>query len=364
MSRARHFVIRRDATRKKVSTQRTTIVDVARAAGVSVATASNAINNQPSVRPRTKERVDLAALRLGYTPNVYARRMRTTGVRTIGFFSTFPYQIPGGSTRHSFVLDMAAITAVTAIQNDLALLLVPQTLSDPTSLNGLAIDGALVVEPTADDPYIQQLRTRKIPFVTIGSPPFSSAYVDTRTTEAAVLMLDHLVKTSARHIVLLVGRAERPTQSKIEAAYTSFCAQRRLKAQVVRVDDDRGEDAAYSATVELVKQGHVDAIFAPFDAYAVAAVRALNDLKVRIPQEIRVATRNDGNRARDSHPPITAVDLHLDVVAQLAIDLLLRQLRDGISVRRLMAPPPTLVERQSTRVAARTNTVRVVRKAT
>ncbi len=322
---------------------------MARAAGVSVATASNAINNHPSVRAKTKEKVDIAARRLGYTPNVYARRMRTTGTRTIGFFSTFPYQIAGSSTRHSFVLDMVAISAVAAIQNGLALLLIPQTPADPAELSGLAIDGALVVEPTLDDPYIEQLRARKIPFVTIGSPPFPSTFIDMRTAEAALLILDHLAKSGARHIVLMVGDIERPTQSEIETTYRSFCAARGLQPQVVRVDDERGEDAAFSATVDIVKRGRVDAIFAPFDAYAVAAVKALNTLAIRIPDDIRVATRNDGNRARDSDPPITAIDLHLDVVAQQAIDLLLLQLQGKTPAQKSLAPAPSIVIRRSTK---------------
>jgi DNA-binding LacI/PurR family transcriptional regulator len=169
-----------------------------------------------------------------------------------------------------------------------------------------------------------------------------------RTAEAALLILDHLAKTAARHIVLVVGKIERPTQSEIEATYLGFCSACGMEPQIVRVDDERGEDAAYSATIELVKRSRVDAIFAPFDAYAVAAVKALNALKARIPEDIRVATRNDGNRARDSDPPITAIDLHLDVVAQQAIDLLLSQLQTGLSERQLPAPPPTIVVRQST----------------
>ena len=306
------------------------------------------MNDHPSVRAQTKDRVHVAARRLGYTPNVYARRMRTTGIRTIGFFSTFPYQIARGSTRHSFVLDVAATAAISAVQSGLALLLVPQLLlSGPASLSGLAIDGALIVEPTTDDPYVEQLRARKIPLVTIGRPPFPAAHIDMQTDDAAELVLEHLADMSARKIVLMVGTIERPTQSAIEAIYRSFCAQRGMKANVVRVDDDGGEDAAYAATLQLVKERQVDAIFAPFDAYAVAVVRALNALDVRIPEDIRVATRNDGNRARDASPPITAVDLHLDEVTQLAMNLLLEQLRSGVSVQSMKAPPPTLVPRQS-----------------
>ena len=66
--------------------KKATIRDVAREAGVSVATASNAMNNPEIVRPRTREAILEAARRLSYVPNAAGKRLRAKQSKTIGLF--------------------------------------------------------------------------------------------------------------------------------------------------------------------------------------------------------------------------------------------------------------------------------------
>ncbi len=68
----------------------------------------------------------------------------------------------------------------------------------------------------------------------------------------------------------------------------------------------------------------------------------------RVPDDLRIVTRYDGVRARECRPPLTALDLHLDEIAKLAVNLLLEHVRGDQSRRRVMAAQPTLVPRAST----------------
>ncbi|GAB3973980.1 LacI family DNA-binding transcriptional regulator [Actinoallomurus acanthiterrae] len=74
-----------DGTGPKSGRRRPTVADVAREAGVSVATAGRALGNYGRVRDDLRERVQAAAARLGYEPNVVARSMRSGGTQSIGF---------------------------------------------------------------------------------------------------------------------------------------------------------------------------------------------------------------------------------------------------------------------------------------
>ena len=85
----------------------------------------------------------------------------------------------------------------------------------------------------------------------------------------------------------------------------------------------------------------------PVDAFATGAVAAIVESGRRIPDDVMVATRYDGVRARTSVPPLTAVDLHLEEVSQQAIALLFDHLRGDTATRRVDGPAAQLVPRLS-----------------
>lgn len=331
--------------------KRPTIVDVARLAGVSAATVSNAMNNRRYVDATTKLRIDAAAAQLGYTPNVHARRMRAGGIGTIGLFSSMPFAISGYASRLGFLMEIAATAAVSALENGYALLLVPSRTADVPPFEELAIDGAIVVEPERDDAYVAQLRRRAIPLVTIGKQldAAPTAAVDMRSGEATRLVIDHLRVTGARHIALVTGAAQRTANVEAEAAYTLLARSHGNTPLVLHVEEAGGEEAAYNATLRLLHEHpEIDGIFASVDTFAAGCLRALKSSGRAVPGDVRLATRFDGLRAREADPPLTAVDMHLDAVAGAALELLLEQLRTGSTGRVVAAPAPALVVRRST----------------
>ncbi len=222
---------------------RATILDVAREAGVSAASVSNAINGRRYVEAGTRQRILAAAKRLGYTPNVHARSLRHSGVGTIGLFSSMPFAVSGRESRLGFLMEIAATAAVSALQNGFALLLVPPDGPDLPRFDGLAIDAALVIEPSAGDPYVAQLRDRGIPHVTIGRQPgvrVGAASVDLRSAETARLLCEHLWPSSKR-VALMIGSAQRTSYIETEAVYSEFASALGLEPAIARVDENGGE---------------------------------------------------------------------------------------------------------------------------
>src|SRR5262249_25567601 len=131
--------------------QRITITDVAREAGVSITTVSHALSGKGYVDPATRERVQEVAGKRGYRPNVRAQRLRRGGGHTSALLSWMPFAVAAGPSRLGFMMEIAAVAAAAALTKGLALVLVPPVEGSELPLDSLDVDGALVIEPTADD---------------------------------------------------------------------------------------------------------------------------------------------------------------------------------------------------------------------
>ncbi|GAC1389565.1 MAG: substrate-binding domain-containing protein [Variovorax sp.] len=331
--------------------RRVNITDVAREAGVSPTTVSHALNGRGQVDARTRERVEKAALTLGYRPNRHAQRLRTGEAHMIVLLSSMPFAVAGGPSRLGFLMEIAAVAAAAALTRSLALVLAPPVETGQMPLELLDVDGALVVEPSARDPNVEYLKRRGLPVVAIGKP--SSArdtipYVDIHSAQTTGLLLDHLYAQGARKVAMVLGSAQRNSYVEAEATYRTTVAVRGQSCLLSVVDETRGEDGGYEAARALmVAHPDIDAFCIPVDAFAVGAVRALAQSGHRVPQDVMIATRYDGVRARMCDPPLTAVNLHLDEIARQAIDLLFDHLHGDTTCRRVAGPDPQLVLRKS-----------------
>lgn len=334
--------------------RRPTVKDVARIAGVSQGTVSNALSGMRGVDPETRQRIDQAIATLGYIPNLAARRMRTGRTNTIAVMTSMPAAVSAGSSRLGFLMEIAASAAIHALDYNSALVLVPPVADPAVALRHVAMDGAIVIEPQTDDAFLSLLKQRGVPVVVIGEPPASHPsggdlpWVDLHYTRTAELLLSHLLEQGARRIALILGTSSRASQSTTEVIYQAWMLLRGIPPCVIRVPETEGEEGAYQATRYLLTNNpDVDAIFVPVDAFATGAMRALRDEGRTVPDDVRVVTRYDGLRAREERPALTAIDLHLDQVAALATRLLM-DLIAGKEIQQVTEGPlPSLVARGS-----------------
>ncbi|WP_028223042.1 LacI family DNA-binding transcriptional regulator [Paraburkholderia oxyphila] len=329
---------------------RPTIADVARAAGVSTTTVSHALNDKGYVDPQTRQRVKDVARELGYRPSVRAQRLRTGEARTIALISSMPFEIAGGASRLGFLMEVAAVAAAAALTRGLALVLVPPVMAGRLPLEQLDIDGAIVIEPTADDANVTHLQERGLPVVCLGRLPGNDAvpYVDIHSFATTALLLRHLHEQGSRQIALLIGAQQRNSYVESRAAYERFCAEHGMTPVIAVADEAGGEEAGREACAALLQQHpQLDGLCALVDAFAVGAVQGLADAGRRVPGDVRIATRYDGIRARSCRPPLTAVDLHLDEMASQAVALLFDHLAGKGGAPSATPADPSLVIRES-----------------
>ena len=262
------------------SIERPTITDVARDVGVSPATVSNALTGRRPVDPGTGKRVAEAAMRLGYTPNLRARQLRTGRADTIAIFSSMPSSIAGGRSRMGFLLEIAGAAAAKSLQRGIALMLVPPMEIGWESPRDFHIDGAIVVEPLADDVEVAALRNRNVAVVTIGRQPGSRdiPFVDLQSSATTNTILKHLVDQSARNIALIIGAEQRNSYLEAQQTYQAFARRHRMRPEIIKIEEAGGEAAAQAATDDLLRRrADIDGIYASVDVFADGALRALID---------------------------------------------------------------------------------------
>ncbi|MEL6103058.1 MAG: LacI family DNA-binding transcriptional regulator, partial [Pseudomonadota bacterium] len=284
--------------------QRTTIVDVARASGVSPATVSNTITGKKRVDEATRARIEKAIKDLGYVPNTAARGMRTGRTHAIAIYSSMPTGVAAGASKLGFLMELAASAAVTAMERNTSLVLVPPISDASQVLNSVAIDGALLLEPLQNDPVLDVMQRRGIPTVTIGAPVGQTCpYVALNYAAMATMLISHLVEKGARAFPLVIGQSPRSTNIVFEEVYRQQATLLGMAPVVLRVDEADAEANARRCIAQLIADAApLDAILVPIDAMATGAMRALKDAGLTVPTDVGVATRYDGVRARSEDP--------------------------------------------------------------
>src|SRR4051795_4081035 len=190
-----------------------TVTDVAREAGVSVATAGRALGNYGKVRPELRERVLATAERLGYSPNVVARSMRSGGTRSIGFVGV-------DISNPFFAIAMRGVCDVAREEGYEPILANSDDRIDieRTAVRVLLekqVEG-IVVSPTSvtDVEHLERAQSVGVPIVLLdrASAGLHADSVVIDNVGAARVAVDHLLDLGHRRIGLLasIDPAERP----------------------------------------------------------------------------------------------------------------------------------------------------------
>lgn len=336
----------------KILLRRATIVDVARHAGVSPATVSNTLSGKRRVEAATRERIEHAIRELGYRPNIAAQNIRTGRTNLIAVVSSMPTTISGGGSRLGFLMEIASSAAAFALEHDLALVLVPSAARPEHVLAHVAVDGALIIEPQQDDVFIAAFRARSVPIVSIGqSFDPMLPYVDLDYHGIARLLIDHLIKRGARRFPLIIGAEQRMSYTSMREVFEQVAASRGMEPHVILVEEAQGEDGGYHAIHRAMQlDPDFDAVLVPVDTFATGVMRGLRELGKKVPDDVMVATRYDGWRAKMEKPALTAIDLRLDQIADVATRRL-ASLINGTDIAASSTPAlsPGLIPRTSTR---------------
>ncbi|MFC5381742.1 LacI family DNA-binding transcriptional regulator [Aquipuribacter nitratireducens] len=332
-----------------MSAGRVTITDVARTAGVSVATVSKVINGRYGVAAATTERVQQVIDTLGYESSLVARSLRSHRTNVVGIlvaeFEPFSTEILKGASAAIAGTGYELLAYSGGGRHGSEVGWEKRYLS---RLSGTLIDGAVLVTPTVVDP------DGGVPVVAIDphTGPADMPTVDSDNLAGAVLAVEHLLALGHRRIGHLGGRPDLESSRLRELGYRQAlqAAGVTVDPALVRVGGYASDTATGPARELLSLPERPTALFAANDTSALAAVEVALELGLRVPEDVSVVGFDNVPESALSRPPLTTVAQPMQRMGREAVELLLHLL-DGSGEERAthVRLPTELVARASTR---------------
>ncbi|HEY0953800.1 MAG TPA: LacI family DNA-binding transcriptional regulator [Roseateles sp.] len=323
-----------------------TIKDVARVAGVSVATVSRALNGADNVLPDTRQRILDAARELRYAPSGAARSLITRKTDTVGallpdlhgeFFSELIRGIDQAARSRGLHLLLSS-------SHDDA----DEAAAALRAMNG-RVDGLVVMSPHADDDFLAQNLPHNLPAVLLNSgvrrPSQRVFAVD--NYGGAREMTEHLVRSGRRRIAFLGGPAANFEARERERGYRAGLGR---GTQPWLLDGDfseTGGQRAGAALLALPASQRPDAVFAANDIMAIGLLGALQAGGVRVPEDIALAGFDDIPVARYVSPALTTMHVPIAALGSQALDALADALEGPAAGVDATVMPVQLVVRRS-----------------
>lgn len=311
------------------SRRRPTIHDVARSAGVSPTTVSDALNGKGRVDASTRERVHRAAGELGYRASRLAQGLQSGRTSTLGFMLPHGHAVAGTKDFFGidFYLELAVGAAQAAFGRRNGLTLLPETRTT-AELAEFPLDGVIVNDPIREDPRLRSLDELGLRYVTVERAvdrPGHRRWVGSDTRAGTLAALDHLAARGADRIALLTVGLSWAWLADTRAAYEDWCAAHAQRPSIVDAGPT-GLDVTSLPAIDrsqLSELGEADAVFTASDRYAVSVARALTEDGRRVGQDVLLACGVDSRYAQDDTLSITALHQRPVALGEAAIDLLL-----------------------------------------
>lgn len=316
-----------------------TILTVAREAGVSKTTASDALRGSGRVSERTRETVARVAERLGYVPNGSARHLRKASTGTIGL------HVPEVLTRSSYYMSFVFGVVEQAARHDYDVTLIT---SGQRRARPPRVDGLVLGDPLGGDPVVESLMATGLPTVSCERFPGARQADGVVWSEHAPMLhrlLDHLGSAGSTRPALIVAGDESDWAASLHRGYLEWCAAKGVTPRVRRVSfDATGEEIRAAARTLLTPgPGAVDALVcAPAGAATEVApmVREAGAL---------LASCVDSAATRMADPPITSIDLRPREAGASCAELLFELLSGAAEPGTERVHPIELELRASTR---------------
>ncbi len=326
------------------------MADVAARAGTSPSAVSRALNGRPGVRPDVREAVLRAASELGYSAHPAARNLALgrTGLvslviadRDVVVGTTFFSELVASVVTE---LDSAEYQTVLVLPHELD----PRAVDSKLRLE--RFDGCVVIGHRSSDPILRHALSRDVPVVTLGRPSSNGLpFVDIDNVASAEETTAHLLSLGRSRIGVLAGPQDttwgadrvQGYRTAIELAGLTFDP---TSVEVCPLTSNGGQTGMLRL---LERCPDLDLLLISSESHLPGALAALAASGRRVPDDIAVATFDDGSAAQLASPPITSVRQPLNELGHELGRLILETIqgRRHVSAVTMAA---TLVVREST----------------
>ncbi|MFD1268792.1 LacI family DNA-binding transcriptional regulator [Paenibacillus motobuensis] len=302
-----------------------TIKDVAREAGVSISTVSNALNGVDVLTPETKSHVLKVAKRMNYVPNLNGKLLKSGKTKMLGFFTT------SVSGPYFYILVESMARECERLGYGLNVFVTKDKQVIMSNILGRRVDGVVIYEELKiDENDIAAMEKDKIKAV------FLDRVIENETM-GSVIFDSYVAGYEAAKYLISLGHKKIAYISGVDTMYDSV--QRRegylaaLRDHQLETDEDfilQGyfeEEGSYNAVKSFLRSHHdkvPDAYLAGNDLSAIGCIRALKSEGYRVPEDVSVMGFDDIEIAQYFSPPLTTVRNQIARQGMLVIDHLVR----------------------------------------
>jgi len=329
-------------------TKMATIKDVAAKAGVSTATVSRVLNGE-RVKKETKDRVLAAMEALGYRPNLVARSLKTQKTQIIGFvvpdFGPFFMRVAEAVEE---VLNRYGYNLIVCNSNeDLT-----REIERVQMLVERQVDGLLVVATSNSSAHLVEARNKGIPVVLVDrlvkDMQIDSVLVD--NVNGAYQAVEHLVTMGYRRIGVINGRQEVTTGEERYRGYLRVFEDYNLPVaeELIRTGDFSSQSGYVLIKELMALPDPPQAVFIANCYMAIGAMLAINELGIRVPEDLAIVAFDDMEIYRISTPPLTVVVQPMEEIGKTAAHLIYKRVSgDKSDFPQMYRLKPELVVRGS-----------------
>lgn len=327
---------------------RATMQDVARLAGVSLATVSHVLNETRYVSPDRVALVRQAIAETGFTPNSLARALAKNSTSSVGLVFSW--------ISNPYFADIIGAIEMECYRAGFSVLL-SDTNDDPEKelrivqdLHERRVDGIFIAPcPDPADRTLAYLRTNKVCTVLVdrlAAPDFDQVGVDNQS--AVYQLVDHLAGHGYRDIALLPGHDGYATTGERIAAFSARMAHHGFAATAQIAPPSNSSAAAAAHTSALLSgPAKPQALVTGNNLSTIGAVRAIRQAGLRVPADIALVGIDDFEWADSFEPRLTVIAQPCQNIGKSAAKMMHDRIKSPLSPVRTLQLKPKLIYRDS-----------------
>ncbi|MBN1937066.1 MAG: LacI family DNA-binding transcriptional regulator [Anaerolineae bacterium] len=304
-----------------------TLRDVAQLAGVSLGTASQALNNRPNVAPETRARVIDAARTLGYSFKENNNHADEGPVKIIGLLTKhdlgYPAEInPFYSHIHAGVENECRQQQISMMYASVEVDLSNRPVIWPAMLNEQHIDGLILAGTFIEETVDLFQRRADVPVVLVDSYapnlPFDSIVID--NTPAAMSAIDYLIRQGHRKIGLIGWNDESPPSVRErKIGYCRALEEHGIQETYIQPSGLNRQEGQNALRQLLHDHPDVTAVFSCNDLSALGVLNGAREMRLSVPRDISIMGFDNIDLAREVTPALTTVHVHKSWLGALSV---------------------------------------------
>jgi LacI family transcriptional regulator len=333
---------------------RTSLKDLARELGVSIATVSRALRSSPEIGAEMQEKVKALAKRLNYRPNPFAQSLRKEAPRMIGvvvpnLVTHYYAAVLDGIEEEARKAGYSVISANTHEQSEAEVKAIDNFIS-------LHVEGiiACLSQNTTDYRHFEEISEMGIPLVFFGRTclPEKFSCVTANGDIAAQEATQHLIETGSRRIAFIGGPNHLDMVKRRKHGYLEALRENRIPIDRSLVICEKIDyQWALEATMQLLqREDRPDAILAFNDIITFAAFTAIKQTGLQIPEDVALIGFTDDVHAGYVTPKMSAIVDQSSEMGSEACRLLLKNINGDRKIYKKIVPQKLIIRETSAKV--------------